>query len=170
VSNQKIFLVSGPVGVGKSTTSKSLAQKVENCILIEGDTFLHMFEYGAEASWETSLRLAWENILHVTKRFIQNGYKVVIDFVVEDELEWFNKQISDLQVTLNYIVLRAEKETLIERINKRGDIELIDRALFLLEQLESSPQNHPYLLDTNLRNTEEIVDEILHNPHFVVDK
>lgn len=39
-----IFLLSGPLGVGKSTTSRELARNVEPCVLIEGDNILHMFK------------------------------------------------------------------------------------------------------------------------------
>ncbi|MEH7380542.1 AAA family ATPase [Bacillus sp. JJ1533] len=163
-----IYLVSGPVGVGKSTTSKKLAQSVKNCVLLEGDFILNMFDYGAEASWEERLRLSWEYILTLTRSLIQKKFNIVIDFVVEDELDWFCEQISDLPVTLKYIVLRADKVKLIERINKRGDIELIDRSLFLLNKLETTPSNQPFLLDTTLKSTEEIVDVIMSHDEFTI--
>ncbi|WHY79906.1 AAA family ATPase [Neobacillus sp. WH10] len=163
-----IYLVSGPVGVGKSTTSKKLAQTVKNCVLLEGDSILHMFEYGSEASWEERLSLTWENILTITRNFIQNNFNVVIDFVVEDELDWFCKHISDLQVTLKYIVLRADKEKLIERIHMRGDNDSIERSLFLLNKLESTPSNQQFIFDTTLKHTAEIVDVIINDTGFIV--
>ncbi|WP_226529886.1 AAA family ATPase [Metabacillus niabensis] len=165
-----IYLVSGPIGVGKSTTSKELARNVPNCVLIHGDSILQMFDYGLDTAWEQRLRLTWENILAITKNFTQHGFSIVIDFVVEDELEWFCQQINDLPVTLKYIVLRADKEKLIERIHSRGDHESIDRSLFLLKKLESLPSNKPYLYDTTLKHTAEIVDTILNNNRFSVKK
>ncbi|WP_042229116.1 AAA family ATPase [Paenibacillus popilliae] len=164
-----IYLVSGPVGVGKSTTSKKLAHMVKKCVLLEGDSILNMYEYGSETSWEDRLSLTWENILTLTRNFIQNGFNVVIDFVVEDELDWFCKQISDLQVTLKYIVLRADKEKLIERIGMRGDDDLTERSLFLLNKLESTPSNQQFMFDTTLRHTTEIVDVIINDTGFVVE-
>ncbi|NGP58332.1 ATP-binding protein [Paenibacillus thiaminolyticus] len=164
-----IYLVSGPVGVGKSTISKKLAQMVKKCVLLEGDFILHMFEYGSETSWEERLSLTWENILTLTRNLIQNDFNVVIDFVVEDELDWFCKHISDLQVTLKYIVMRADKEKLIERIRMRGDIESIERSLFLLNKLESTPSNQQFLFDTTLRNSTEIVDAIINDTGFIVE-
>lgn len=163
-----IYLVSGPVGVGKSTTSKKLAQNVDNCVLLEGDSILHMFEHGTEASWEDRLSLTWENILALTRNFIENDFNIVIDFVVEDELEWFCKQVSDLHVTLKYIVLRADKDKLIERIRMRGDDDSIERSLFLLNKLESASSNLPFLLDTTQMHTAEIADKILNGNNFVV--
>lgn len=164
-----IYLVSGPVGVGKSTTSKKLAQMVKKCVLLEGDSILNMFEYGSETSWEERLSLTWENIVILTRNLIQNDFNVVIDFVVEDELDWFCKHISDLQVTLKYIVMRAGKEKLIERIRMRGDIESIERSLFLLNKLESTPSNQQFLFDTTLRNSTEIVDAIINDTGFIVE-
>jgi deoxyadenosine/deoxycytidine kinase len=168
VADHLIFLISGPIGVGKSTTSKKLAQKVKNCVLLEGDTILDMFDYGAEASWEERLNLTWEHILALTKGFIRKDFNVVIDFVVEEELDWFCEQLADLQITLKYIVLRADEENLIERIHMRGDKNSIDRSLYLLNKLQSNQLNHPYLLDTTHKQTEEIVDIIIRDPVFIV--
>jgi len=163
-----IYLVSGPIGVGKSTTSKELAQNVSNCVLIHGDYILQMFDYGSDTSWEQRLRLTWENILALTKNFTHHGYNIIIDFVVEDEFEWFCQQINDLPVTLKYIVLRADKEKLIERIHSRGDRESIDRSLFLLKKLETLPSNKSFLYDTTLKHTAEIVDTIINDNRFFV--
>ncbi|TDL32853.1 hypothetical protein E2R51_09295 [Jeotgalibacillus sp. S-D1] len=162
-----LYLVSGPVGVGKSTTSKELARRVEKCILIEGDFILHTFNYGSEASWEDRVRLSWENILLITRNYIQHDYNVVIDFVVEDELEWFRNELSDLEITLRYIVLTAEKEKILERIQTRGDIESLDRSLFLLNKLGTEPLNQPYLFDTTFKQTSEIVDEMIGDTRFI---
>ena len=168
VDQKIIYLVSGPIGVGKSTTSKELARNVPNCVLIQGDSILHMFDYGSDATWEQRLSLTWENILAITQNVIDHDFNVVIDFVVEDELKWFCQQITDLQVNLKYIVLRADKEKLIERIHSRGDHESIDRSLFLLNKLESASSNKPFVYDTTQIHTAEIVDTIINDNRFVV--
>ncbi|SDN70988.1 Cytidylate kinase [Paenibacillus sp. yr247] len=158
-----IYLISGPLGVGKSTISKELAQNVKQCVLIEGDDILHMFKGESHPSWEERLRLTWKNILALTRNFIQHELNVVIDFVVEDELDWFCKHISDLNVRLNYVVLRADKEKLIERLSKRGDIHSLERSLFLLNKMETSPSNNQFIYDTTLKLPAEIVKEIIQN-------
>ncbi|MCA1054150.1 ATP-binding protein [Rossellomorea aquimaris] len=168
MSERFIFLVSGPIGVGKSTTSKKLAQKIHNCVLLEGDAILDMFDYGTEASWEKRLRLTWKHIVSLTRGFIEDDFNVVIDFVVEDELEWFYHNLSDLQITMKYIVLTAEEENVIERIRIRGDIPSIERSLFLLNKLRSNPLNQPFLIDTTFRQTAEIVELIINDPRFIV--
>ena len=169
VSEQTIYVVSGPIGVGKSTTTKRLAQSIENCVLIEADHLLHMFQAEAKHTWEDRLQLTWVNIVALTRNFIQHDLNIVLDFVVEEEFEWFCNQISDLHSRLKYVVLRADEETLLSRLHKRGDdSHSITRSLFLKNKLEMSKANANYLLETTYKNTEEIVAEILKDSRFDV--
>ncbi|WP_169086727.1 AAA family ATPase [Paenibacillus sp. PL91] len=163
-----IYLLSGPLGVGKSTASRELARNVEQCVLIEGDNILHMFKGESQLSWEERLCLTWKNILALTRNFIQHNLNVIIDFVVEDELDWFCKQISDLNVRVKYVVLRADKEKIVERLTIRGDIDSLERSLFLLNKMEMSSSNNSYIYDTTLKKPAEIVEEIINDPRFNV--
>lgn len=164
-----IYLISGPLGVGKSTTSKELARNVEQCVRIEGDIFLHMLGDELSLSWEERLRLSWENILALTRNYLLCGLNVVIDFVVEEELEWFCTHLSDLQnVSLKYVVLTAEKEKIVERLNTRGDIDSLERSLFLLNKMKSSPYTNKFSYDTTLKQPSETVKEIIANTRFHV--
>ncbi len=164
-----IYLVSGPIGVGKSTTTKVLADKLDRCALIEGDHLLHMFKWEAYPTWEQRLNLSWMNIVAIARNIIEHDFNVVIDFVVEDEFDWFCEQISDLNVRLVYVVLRADQETLLERLNKRGDnLDSIKRSLFLLNKLENSPANSKFMFDTTNWNPADVAEEIIHNPNFIV--
>ncbi|TCZ69617.1 hypothetical protein E0485_23695 [Paenibacillus albiflavus] len=107
------------------------------------------------------MNLTWENILALTRNFIINDLNVVIDFVVEDELDWFCKHISDLNVELRYIILRADKDKLIERLERRGDIESLERSLFLLNKMETSPSNNQFIYDTTLKQPNEIAQDVI---------
>ncbi|QHW32910.1 AAA family ATPase [Paenibacillus rhizovicinus] len=164
---QVIYLISGPLGVGKSTTSKALAQTMQPCVLIEGDHILHMFQ-GYSTSWEERLRLSWKNILALTRNFIQDGFDVVVDFVVEDELAWFCSQVADLPANLNYVALMADEPRIIERLHTRGDIQCLDRSLFLRNQMLLSPSNQPFLYDTTMKDTAQIVEDIIAGDRFRV--
>ncbi|NOU92131.1 AAA family ATPase [Paenibacillus sp. LMG 31456] len=165
-----IYIISGPLGVGKSTVSKSLADSMNLCALIEGDLFLHVYRGTNESPWEERLRLAWLNITAVTRNFLQHGLDVVIDFVVEDELQWFYDQLSDLDATLHYVVLHAEPETIAARLSQRGDEQYIQRSLFLLNKLMASPTNEPFLLDADSKRPEELAEEIVKDPRFRIHK
>lgn len=161
-----IYIISGPLGVGKSTVSKSLADSMNQCALIEGDLLLHVYRGENEPPWEERLRLAWLNITAVTRNLHRNGLDVVIDFVVEDELQWFYDELSDLDATLYYVVLHAEPETLAARLSQRGDAQYTQRSLFLRNKLMALPNNLPFLLDTNHKRPEEIAREIVKAAKF----
>lgn len=161
-----IYIISGPLGVGKSTVSKSLADSMNQCALIEGDLLLHVYRGENEPPWEERLRLAWLNISAVTRNLHRHGLDVVIDFVVENELQWFYDQLSDLKATLHYVVLHAEPETLTGRLSQRGDAKYIQRSLFLRNKLMASPTNEPFLLDADRKRPEELAEEIVKDARF----
>ncbi|MFH5183783.1 AAA family ATPase [Paenibacillus sp. TAB 01] len=161
-----IYIISGSLGVGKSTVSKSLADSMNQCALIEGDHLLHVYRGENEPPWEERLRLAWLNITAVTRNMLRHGLDVVIDFVVEDELQWFYDQLSDFDETLHYVVLYAEPETLVARLTQRGDAQYIQRSLFLRNKLMASPINKPFLLDTENKRPEELAKEIGNEARF----
>ncbi|MCM3626785.1 AAA family ATPase [Paenibacillus glycanilyticus] len=168
-NENRLYLISGPLGVGKSTTSKLLARHVERCVLIEGDILLHMLNDDLSLSWEERLRLTWDNILALTRNYIQHDLNVVIDFVVEEELAWFCKHLSDFEnVSLKYVVLKADKEKIVERLTTRGDIESLERSLFLLDKMERSDSTNPFSYDTTLKQPSETVKEIIASTRFLV--
>ncbi|WP_347551392.1 AAA family ATPase [Pseudalkalibacillus hwajinpoensis] len=157
---KSIYLVSGPCGVGKSTITKTLAHEMEGVVLIEGDVIHSMFIGQEQPPWDEQLEIDWKNILSLTKNFVENNLNVIIDYVVETELEWFCKQLSGLNVHIHYVVLRADEGILIERLNKRGDHNLVDRSLQLLEELESRMPNKKYLYDTTNKQPSDIVVDL----------
>ncbi|WP_219835007.1 AAA family ATPase [Paenibacillus sp. R14(2021)] len=161
-----VYLLSGPLGVGKSTTSRELARITEQSVLIEGDHLLDMFYGEVQPPWEERLNLAWTNIAAVTRNVIRHRFNVIIDFVVEDELDWFCEQIADLNVSVKYVVLRADQEQIVERLRIRGDMDALDRSLFLLNKLTTSPANIPFIMDTTRKTPLETAQEIIHNAGF----
>ncbi|MBO1005145.1 AAA family ATPase [Pseudogracilibacillus auburnensis] len=167
MSDLQIYIISGPCGAGKSTVAKKMAKLIPKSALIHGDDFLHMYDEASEPPWEEKLAIMWKHILAITNTFLQHRYHVIIDIVVEDELEWFTRHFAHLDVKIKYVVLRADEEVLIERINKRGDTYLIQRSLFLLHQLENeTPDNQPYLYDTSGKAPDQIAHDIIHWKSF----
>lgn len=166
---RNIYIISGPCGVGKSTITRGLVRKLEKAVLVEGDLISAMFVGEVQPPWQEKLSIVWQNISSLTKNFLMNGYDVAIDYVVEDELEWFCKELhqASFDVTLHYYVLRADQEVLVERITKRGDTDMIPRSLELLHQLENKKENAPHLYDTTQKDPNVIIEEIANNiTHF----
>ena len=68
---------------------------------------------------------------------------------------------------LYYIVLTASAESIERRLCRRGDAELVERALFLKDKLEHAPENQGRLLDnTGLSAAEQI--EALQSARFLL--
>lgn len=70
---------------------------------------------------------------------------------------------------MKYVVLRADEEILMERLNNRGDQYLIERSLFLLNKLENAPANTPYMYDTTHKQPAEVLKDIINHPNFYVN-
>lgn len=156
-----VTIISGPVGVGKSTTSKAVARRIPGAVRIEGDHLLNMFQEQRMPSWEDRLRITWCNLMHLNRQFLAEGLHVVIDFVVEEEWEWLEKELAGLGIRVTYVVLTASPDTVKARIHQRGDLESLDRSMFLLHKLSHDPLHIPYLLDTDHKSTDDIADEII---------
>ncbi|MDM5340571.1 AAA family ATPase [Fictibacillus enclensis] len=161
----QIYIFSGPCGVGKSTITKMLAESLEKVVLIQGDDIHSMFVGRDQPSWGDQLSIVWQNTLSITRNFLDHGLNIVLDYVVEDELEWFCRELSGYDVELYYIVLRADEDVLVQRLQERGDVNLIDRSLFLLNQLENDPANRTYLYDTTNKTPKEILEDLRNRFH-----
>ena len=107
--------------------------------------------------WKDILQFNWECILSVAEKVLARGLDVIIDYVIEDELPRIQKLAEAYNAKLYYIVLTASEEALRQRICQRGDVDLIDRALFLKKKLDSMPENQGHLFDnTNLPVEQEL--------------
>ncbi|CAG7609536.1 hypothetical protein PAESOLCIP111_01180 [Paenibacillus solanacearum] len=68
---QTVYILSGPAGAGKSTTSKALVRALKNSAYISGDYVSYMHVSGRQKPWESKgeLSLIWNNILSLTQTF-----------------------------------------------------------------------------------------------------
>lgn len=166
----RIIFVSGPCGCGKSTFTNAYAKHLvrlnkKQVYVIHGDDFhrgfvepedKEAFFVDGEASdlmhWEDILQFNWECIIDTAERALKQNIDVLIDYIIEDELPRVRALADLYQAPLYYIVLTAEAEEIEKRIRKRGDIDLIERSLFLKKKLEVMPENQGHIID----NTQKI--------------
>jgi cytidylate kinase len=163
-----IYLISGPLGVGKSTVSKALHKKIAGSALLVGDD-LYNLEEDNDLEWEDKLQEGWKRVLAATENKLKDSEVVIIDFVVEDELPWFMNCLSSYNLQFRYVVLLADKKTILERLEKRDELKYKDRSMVILEQLSKDAFNKNFILDTTNKEVDSIAEAILNTPRFTVE-
>lgn len=65
----KLYIITGPAGVGKSTISNKLAESLPKSVLIEGDTIYNFFITDRIKPWQENapLNLFWNNCIYLIK-------------------------------------------------------------------------------------------------------
>lgn len=169
----KVYIISGPAGVGKSTVSKALAKKIENSAYISGDSVSSMHVNGRKNPWESTKEVAliWDNILSLTKNFLKYKNNVVIDYVTFlEEAEWINASLRKLNVEVNYIVLWADNKTLANRDNMRkSEYRMGERCLILADEFREAQIDQKHILDTSHSpSVTSIVNEILNSSKYTM--
>ena len=175
---KKLIFVSGPCGTGKSTFADAYARHIVNSehktvYVIHGDDFHAGFvepedkpdffvdgQPSDQILWEDILRFNWDCIISTADRVLRDGLDVVIDYVIEDELPRVRALAEKHRAALYYIVLTADADEIEKRIRSRGDTDLIERALFLKQKLESMPENRGHLFNNTGVSPEETIQRI----------
>ena len=178
-----IYFISGPCGCGKTTLTDAFAkhmvknEKKEQVYVIHGDDFhkgfvLRMYEERDfweegqaidQMEWQDILKFNWECILDVAGKALKRGMDVIIDYIVEEEMPLLRNLSKEYNAKLYYVVLTASEEIITDRIKKRGDVEMIERALFLKKELEECSENQGHLYDNTGKTIDEEVEEISKN-------
>ena len=175
----KIIFISGACGCGKSTFADAyvkyfVRKNHKTCYLIHGDDFHRGFVEPEDKSdffvngqasdqilWEDILRFNWDCMIATAERALEQNLDVVIDYVIEDELPRVQELAARQHAVLYYIVLTADAEEIERRLRSRGDIDLIDRALFLKKKLDAMPENKGHLYNNTNKTTDEAIAEIV---------
>lgn len=61
---------------------------------------------------------------------------------------------------LYYVALTASEEAIRQRIIQRGDVEMIERALFLKNKLDNLPENRGHLFDNTDKTLEQEIERL----------
>lgn len=173
---KRIYIISGPAGVGKSTIAKRLAESFEHSAYIEGDIINHIVVGGYLPPWESeeSLSLVWENIADLSINFLQANKNVIIDYVA------FPKEVEKLaqrvyaeveNVEIIYVILWAKKDELLRRDALRiKEHQMGERCLELVKEFESKALNKRFFYNTTYlqpSDLKEILHNIIENPTFI---
>ena len=171
--NQKVYIISGPAGVGKSTTSNELVKTLEQSAYISGDYISHMHINGRKKPWESEWETAliWNNILDVTRNFLEYGTDVVIDYVTfPEEAAWLRNNLKDLDAAIHYVVLWTDNDTLVKRDQTRNpENRMGERCLVLVDEFKESGLDEKYLFVTDTYTPADmagVIDDIVNDMRF----
>lgn len=171
----KVYIVSGPAEVGKSTTSKELVKTFKSSAYISGDYISHMHVNGRKKPWESKeeISLIWDNILSLTQNFLRFGNDVIVDYVsFPQEAKWLSDNLKDLNVEVNYVVLWTDNETLLQRDSMRKpENRMGERCLILVNEFMESGLDEKHILETSKNTPNDlatVINEIMNNQKYKI--
>ena len=166
----KLYLLTGPAGVGKSTVSELIANSLEKSILIEGDDVYHLVKGGYVSPWleGNHLNLFWKNVVSLIGNSLKSGYDVVFNYIIpKARAESLARYFSYAQT--KFVVLLVDEETIVKRDKLRPkDSQMGERSIVLLkEALKGNYDTESVLYTTDLTE-QETFEEIIKNDRFIL--
>lgn len=159
----KLYIITGPAGVGKSTISYEVGKKLEKSVVIEGDTIYNFFVGGRIKPWleEAPLDLFWNNCIMLIKSYLENGYDVVFNYIINNEnLEKLQKEFKDYEIIFKCLLV--DEKTILERdLLRPEDCRMKERCIILLNEFKNCNFNKENIIDSSNLTIEETVEEIV---------
>lgn len=161
---KKLIIINGIMGVGKSTVSRNLYKKLDNCFFLEGDDLWRMNPFTVN---DENKKMVIENITFMLNSFIRNSSSKYILFNWVIQTDEIMKSILDkLDLTgidVYRITLMCSREELERRI--AGDIAKGIRDSGCLErsmsQYDLYKKMHTIKLNTDGLTIDEIAENII---------
>lgn len=168
----KLYIITGPAGVGKSTISKEIAKNKSKSALIEGDEIYAQVIGGYVPAWKEGnhLEVFWKICLENIETYLKEGYDVVFNYIITPEI--FDKIKKKFQnYSTKFIVLITDEETILDRDNERiKDCRMGERCIILLNKFKNYDFEKRYFLDTTNLTIEEIIKRIENNNNFTIKR
>ena len=157
----KLYLITGPSGVGKTTVSKALAQKLKKCALLEGDE-IYAEVVGGTKPWLEGNHtfLMWKNMCDLCFNYLESGIDVIMNYIITDiDFQYIINRLAKFEI--HFIILLADRQTIIERDELRSEDCITHRVDEHLKLFSSSCFLDKFRLITTTLSIDDTVSEII---------
>lgn len=166
INKYVIVIINGSLGVGKSTVSEALLEKLSPAVLLEGDALgdVQPFQmYDAER-----IAYLYRTISHLLAFHVQNGYQnIIINYVFESEasLRALVTQVESHQVPVYCFYLTCEATIQAQRIRRRNNNQ-VDWELQrypVLNRIQAAARKKDFLgweVPTSHRTAEAVAEDL----------
>lgn len=166
----KLYIVTGPAGVGKSTISRGIADLGDKSVLIEGDDIYHQVVGGYVPAWREGnhLETFWKVCINSIRIYLEDGYDVIFNYIISpDQLERLKESFNNYN--MKFIVLLVDEDILVSRDKERTvDCQMGERCIVLLNKFKNNNYNCSNILDTSNLSIKETINIILNDDRFMV--
>lgn len=166
----KLYIITGPAGVGKSTISRKIAEAKEKSALIEGDEIYHHVVGGYVQAWKEGnhLDVFWKVCMRTIKTYLEEGYDVIFNYIISPkELEKMQEEFKNYDT--KFVVLLVDEKNLLLRDKERPeDCQMKERCSILLNSFKNKNYNKQNILDTSKITVEETVEIIEKENRFIL--
>ena len=113
----KVIILNGPMGVGKTTVGKYIADTNEGTAFLDGDWCLDLHPFVGNRETKA---MAIDNILYIIKNYQKCSLckMIVLTWLMDDE--WVRRDIVDgissMGLEVKYVTLMCEKDALLPSI------------------------------------------------------
>jgi tRNA uridine 5-carbamoylmethylation protein Kti12 len=166
VDETPILILTGPPGVGKTTTAAAVAKRSARSVHLESDAFFHFIRCGYVEPWRQESHRQNRAVMRIIARagtgYAEAGYFTLIDGIVTPG--WFFEPLRDALHEAGhrvaFAVLRAPLSVCIARARERADqplenpevVEQLWRSFADLGELE------PHALDLDGESPETVAE------------
>ena len=168
----KLYLITGPAGVGKTTVSKEIAKSLEKSVLLEGDEFYKHVVGSYVPAWKEGnhLDIFWKVCIDTIKNYLNEGYDVVFNYIIGKNKFYELKQaFKDFDT--KFIVLLVDEATLLKRDAERPeDEQMKERCSILLNSFINYNYEENHILYTDNISISEIINKVIQEDRFLLSK
>ena len=120
----KVIILNGPMGVGKTTVGKYIADRCPGTAFIDGDWCLDLHPFVGNRETKA---MAVDNILHMIGNYLKCSVcsRIVLVWLMDDPwvIRRITESVSALQAEVKNVTLVCDRENLLERWENDHDCE-----------------------------------------------